>query len=143
MCNFGFNKLFKPSTIEEVGELLMSDSTLEFNSGRHMPSYESSINKDKTPAKILQKLEIRLRTPFIIDMETEIAAISDLIFALQSESTPKLKDYTKEVMEVRSQLIMNKEFMSRRELAKLLAALLPPQAKLGIIKRLKFFITLI
>ena len=109
----------------------MADSTLEFNAGRHMPTYESSINKDKTPNKILTKMETRLRTPFLIDMETEIATVSELIFALQSENSPLLEKYTKEVMEIRSQMMMNKEFMSRKDLAKLLAGLFTPQSKLG------------
>ena len=110
---------------------MLTDSTLEFNSGRHMPTYESSISKDKTPNKILQKMELRLRTPFLIDMETEIASVSELIFALQSENSPFLETYTKEVKEIRSQMMMNKEFMSRKDLAKLLAGLFNPQSKLG------------
>ena len=104
-----------------------------------MPTYESAINKDKTPNKILSKLENRLRSPFMLDMETELSAISDLIFALQSEMTSGLKKYTNEVIEVRSQMLMNKEFMSRRELAKLLAGLLSPANKLGILKAVENF----
>ena len=127
----GYNLNFKGNSFEQMGELMMSDSTLEFNSGRYMPSYESSINKDKSPNKILQKMENRLRTPFLLDMETEIATVSDLVFSLQSENSPMLESYTKEVTQIRSQMIMNKEFMSRRDLAKLLADLFAPQAKLG------------
>lgn len=104
-----------------------------------MPTYESSINKDKTANKILQKLESRLRAPFLLDMETEISAISDLIFALQSELSVELKPYTQEVMEVRSQMLMNREFMSRRELSKLLAGLLSPANKLGVLKAIESF----
>ena len=100
-----------------------------------MPTYESSISKDKTPNKILSRMETRLRTPFLIDMDTEVAAISELIFALQSENSPLLQTYTKEVLEIRSQLMMNKEFMSRKDLAKLLSGLFTPQSKLGIEKR--------
>ena len=104
-----------------------------------MPTYESPVNKDKSLAKILSKLEGRLRTPFLLDMETEISAISDLIFALQSEQSGNLKAYTKEVLEVRSQMLMNKEFMCRRELAKLLAGLLSPAGKLGVLKGVESF----
>ena len=100
-----------------------------------MPTYESSISKDKTPNKILSRMETRLRTPFLIDMDTEVAAISELIFALQSENSPLLQTYTKEVLEIRSQLMMNKEFMSRKDLAKLLSGLFTPQSKLGIEKK--------
>ena len=104
-----------------------------------MPTYESPINKDKSLNKILSRFETRLRTPFLLDMETEVSSISDLIFALQSEHSQNLKTYTKEVLEIRSQMLMNKEFMSRRELAKLLAGLLSPAGKLGVLKAVESF----
>ena len=104
-----------------------------------MPTYESPINKDKSLNKILSKFEARLRTPFLLDMETETTAISDLIFALQSERSPNLEKYTKEVIEIRSQMLMNREFISRRELAKLLAGLLSPAGKLGVLKAVENF----
>ena len=104
-----------------------------------MPSYESSINKDKTSRKLLQKLETRLRTPFCIDMESELSFISDLIFDLQSERSTDLRAYTKEALEIRSNMMLNKEFMSRRKLAKLLAGLLSPAAKIGVLEAIENF----
>ena len=81
-------------------------------------------------------MEVRLRTPFLLDMENEIANLSDLIFALQGENVARLKPFTEEVTKLRAQVIMGREYLSRTALAKMLIPLLANTAKEGATRTL-------
>lgn len=97
--------------------------------GIEVPVYESSFVKDKSVASILQKMEKRLRMPFLLEMDYELQQISDLQFALLQENQPKLADYRAKVVLVRNTLSLNRESFDRQSLAKLLISLLPTNAR--------------
>ena len=79
----------------------------QFSDNRHMPSYESSFIKEKTPGALLGRLEARLRNPFTLDMEYEMQSLMDLQFALQADPSPKMTQYKMEVTNLRSLLSIN------------------------------------
>ena len=97
--------------------------------GMEVPVYESSFIKDKSAASILQKMEKRMRIPFVLDMDFELQQVTDLQFALVTENVPELADYRAKVLMVRNTLTLNRESFDRQSLAKILISLLPTNAR--------------
>ena len=97
--------------------------------GIEVPVYESFFVKDKSVASILQKMEKRMRLPFLLEMDYEIQQVTDLQFALMQENDPKLADYRARVLMVRNTLSLNREAFDRQSLAKMLISLLPVNAR--------------
>ena len=97
--------------------------------GIEVPVYESFFVKDKSVASILQKMEKRMRLPFLLEMDYEIQQVTDLQFALMQENDQKLADYRAKVVTVRNTLSLNREAFDRLSLAKLLISLLPVNAR--------------
>lgn len=97
--------------------------------GMEVPVYESCFVKEKSVASILQKMERRVRSPFLLEMDYEIQQVTDLQFALMHENDLKLANFRAKVLSVRSTLTLNREAFDRQSLAKLLISLLPTNAR--------------
>ena len=65
-------------------------SDCQFSDRRYMPSYTSQYVKDKSAGAILQKMEAHLRNPFLLDMDLQIQAVTELQFSLETDPTPAL-----------------------------------------------------
>ena len=91
----------------------MEDFDTQFSDNRHMPSYESSFIKEKTPGALLARLESRLRNPFTLDMEFEMQFLMDLQFALQVDKSQKMDQYKIEVNNLRNLLSINAGWLGK------------------------------
>ena len=96
-----------------------------------MPAYDSVFVKEKTPGVLLSRLEARLRHPFTIDMEYEMNALNELLFALQQENS--MAKYMAEVTVLRNMLMVNVGWLDRFDLAKNLSTLLPANSRKAIV----------
>lgn len=102
---------------------------VQISDGMEVPVYDSSFVKDKSVNSILQKMERRLRMPYVLEMDYEIQQTTDLQFALMSEHPSSLLEYRAQVLSVRETLALNRESFDRQSLAKILISLLPTNAR--------------
>ena len=101
----------------------------QISDGIEVPAYDSVFVKDKSVNSILQKMERRLRMPYILEMDFEIQQTTDLQFALMLENPSSMLEYRAQVLSVRNTLSLNRESFDRQSLAKVLISLLPINAR--------------
>ena len=90
------------SAIQNTSDISNTNSSLslgddapadcQFSDCRYMPSYTSQYVRDKSAGAILQKMEAHLRNPFLLDMDLQIQAVTELQFSLETDPTPALTD---------------------------------------------------
>ena len=91
-------------------------SSAQNNDGVAMPSYESKAVLQKTPKKLLQELEKRLLFAPALEMDAELAALTEL--QTSCAQFPEFTDYALKIGKLKNQIQANRQHLGTQLISK-------------------------